>query len=238
MHKKFLGISFCIMIITAMFSFSNVYALNWYQITTINNNRSGKIKINYLAKASDVKGSEFYKGLPFTKEAIKSTFGSDNNVIGGLSINTNNPTDISISFEIAFKDIQKIISAPGFSKSKITWYKNGDSTVFLYLMEKKTDFSADDQVVYTFVLPTTDITSTTGKKAKDNTVTYGLNIDNLARGASFVMTFKNSKDNTEAAGTDDTSKTNSGKGGCGLFGIELPLLFGLGMFFVKRSKKK
>jgi len=239
MYKKIIEISAVLLFLISTFSISNVFALDWFQNTKINNDRSGTIRIFYWTNSSDVKGNDSFKGLPFTEEKIRAAFGSDNNKIQTLKVKTNNSDTASVNLVIAFKDIQKINTAPGFAYSKIVWYKNADSTVFMAQMEKETDYLSTDKIIYTFVLPTTEIVKTTGTKTNENTVTYGLNTNNLANGANFVITFKNSNDvNTSS---NDGNKSNDGnEKSCGLFGIELPfvLFSGLSYVLINRKKKK
>lgn len=236
MHSNKSIIKIFVIIFILSFSFANVFALSWSQKTTINNNRGGKINLTYWTATSDLKDG-FYKSLPFTEDKIKSVFSSANNTVESVNIKKFSDSTL-VNIAIGFKDIQKINTASGFSNAKVTWFKGEDSITFMYKLDKITDFSSASKISYVFVLPAKEIFRTSGVKDKDNSVVYGLNSERMANGAEFFVIF-NSTDDSSGKQTSDSGNKESGKG-CGLFGIELPLIFfsGLFMMFASRKNKK
>ncbi|MEO8664084.1 MAG: hypothetical protein ABI462_01195 [Ignavibacteria bacterium] len=241
--RYFTSLKTTAMIFFACLVFSNASALNWFQKTSINNDRSGKLKLTYWTASSELKNVDTYKSLPFTEDKIRSFFSSENNTIESVSIGKNNPDTTYINIFINFKDIQKINSAAGFSRIKVTWYKNSDSTVFLYQLNKDEQLSDDISASYTFILPTNAVIRTAGAKTNDSTVSMGLKPDTFKNGTTLFAVFKNVNTNSGpvSSQSDSTKKQNEGAGSedprkkCGPFGFELPLIFAFGLFLM-RSK--
>jgi len=235
MHKFKLVSKFLIVILG--FSFSNVFALTWHQKITVNNNRSGEVRLIYSTATSDINANGLFNTIPFAEDKIRAAFSSDNNTIQSVNLRKSSDSTFA-NVLIKFKDIQQISSASGFSKAKITWYKNEDSTVFMYKLDKSTEFQSGSKISFVFELPSIEIMRTSGMKENANTVIYGVKPENMANGPGFFVVFKNSADSKNT--TSDNSKDNKDKeeGSCGLFGIEMPLIFGLGMLLIRRRNKK
>ena len=221
--------------------FNTALALDYFQKTTIDNNKTGTIRIQYSAKNSELNGADVFKTLPFKEDKIRTAFGSDNNKIQSVTINPNKDGNTNVLVVLKFKYIGKLNTAPYFSNVKLTYFVSGDSTSFIYELPKNDTYPAGLNPVYTFELPTEKIMKTSGT-IKDNSVVYGLTTEKLKNGVTLFATFKNS-DKKIASNDKENKKSGDDKkekeeGSCGLFGIELPLILGLGYAFNRKFKKK
>lgn len=232
---------FALILTITFISFSNSFALDYYQKTTINSNKTGTISIRYSASTSELNGADVYYNLPFKEDKIRAAFSSGNNIIKSIGVNTKVKDKIAVIVEINFTYIGKIVTAPYFSKVKVTYYESADSTVFMYQLPKEDNPPANFNPVYTFDLPAKEILKTSGT-IKGNSVVYGLKPDFLKRGVTLFVKF-NQTEKTSAAEDNKTNDKKSDKGekeegSCGLFGIELPLIIGLGYAFNRKFKKR
>ncbi|MBS1516793.1 MAG: hypothetical protein JSS91_01760 [Bacteroidetes bacterium] len=225
----------------SIISLNNVFALDYFQKTTINKDKSGTIEIRYSALNSELNGADVYQTLPFKEDKIRAAYTSANNKVQSVNINTKDKDKVSIFAIIKFDYIGKIITAPAFSKIKVTYYENGDNISFMYELPKNDQAPQDISPVYTFILPAKEITKTSGT-IKDNSVVYGLKPEKLKSGvtlfANFVVSDKNTAANNNSNKPGETKKEEKEKGSCGLFGIELPLVIGLGYAFSRKFRKK
>lgn len=219
------------------FFYSNSFALSWFQKTSIENNKSGTITISYSASNSELKGADFFKSLPFSEEKIKSTYSSDNNKIQNIVLNKKRQDSTFVNVILSFKDINKINTASGFSKVKVTWYKNADSTVFMYKVDQNEEFANNVIASCLFELPTNEIIRSSGIKKGDNAFSLQIKPESFKNGYNVFAVFKNSADNQDNKQTTGKDEKESGKG-CGLFGVEMPFIFGMGLLFIRRRLKK
>lgn len=238
-----------LLIILAMtlMSVNQVFALDYFQKTTINANKTGTIEIRYSANSSDIGGSDVYKTLPFTENKIKAAFSSENNKIQSVNVNTKNENKVSVLVIIKFAYFGKINTASAFSNVKLTYFEKGDDISMIYELPANNQFPNDFNAVYTFILPAKEITKSSGT-IKDNTIVYGLKPEKLKSGISLFANFVNSgknltadnneKSSNNSSGKNDEKKTEKDEGSCGLFGIELPLILGLGYVFSRKYKKR
>jgi len=236
--RKFKFVSkFLILILS--FSFSNVFALHWHQKITVKNNRSGEVRLIYSTANSDINANGFFNSIPFADDKIRATYTSNNNTIQSVNVRKSSDSTFA-NVLIIFKDIQQLSTASGFSKAKITWFKNEDSTVFMYKQEKTSDFQTGSKISFVFELPAAEILRTSGIKEKDNTVMYGVKSENMANGPVFFVVFANSEESKNTANDNSNNKSDKEESseGCGLFGIEMPLIFGFGMLLLRRRIKK
>lgn len=237
MLKKTHLITIFIVLIFLTFSYSNVFALFWYQSTSINNDKSGTIKIFYKTANSELKEAYINNFFPFSEEKIKEIFSSDNNIIQNIVVNKKKEDSTFVSITLSFKNINKINTASAFSNVKTTWYKNGDSTVFMYNVDKNDELPDNINASCTFELPTNEIMRSSGTKKGDNIFSLPIKSSNFKTGWAAFSVFKNSTDSPNNETTTGKDEKESGDG-CGLFGIEMPLILGLGMLLIKRRYKK
>jgi len=225
---------------------SNIFALNLYQETSVNNDRSGKLKLTYWEETSKIKGSTFYKSLPFSEDKIRAFYSSDNNTIEKINISKNNPETTYVNVFINFKDILKINSAEGFSTIKPTWFKTGDSTTFLYQFEKNEEFSNIASAIYKFELPTKEILRSSENKKNESFFSVKVKPESFVTGITVFAVFENSTENSTSDKSVEDENTNQesekdnkeNKKGCGVFSIELPIVIGLGLFLKRRNFRK
>ncbi|MBK9332324.1 MAG: hypothetical protein IPM96_08015 [Ignavibacteria bacterium] len=164
MLKKTHLITTFIVFLFLTLSYSNVFALYWYQHTSINNDKSGTIKIFYKTANSELKEAYIDNFFPFSEEKIKEIFSSDNNIIQDIAINKKKQDSTFVNITISFKDINKINTASAFSNVKITWYKNADSTIFIYKADKNDVIPDNIDASCTFELPAKEIVGSSGTK--------------------------------------------------------------------------
>ncbi|HRJ98415.1 MAG TPA: hypothetical protein PL089_02220 [Ignavibacteria bacterium] len=234
--------AFIIISIISFITYGNVFALDYFQKITINPNKSGIIEIRYSAKTSDLGGADVYKTLPFTEAKIRAAFASENNIVQSVNVNNKDKEQTSVLVRIKFTYFGKINTAPAFSNIKLTYYESGDSTSMIYQLPPDNNVPNDLNAVYTFELPAKEITRSSGT-VKDNSVVYGLKPEKVKSGISLYANFKQT-DKTIASDNSGNNKSGSEKkedkeeGSCGLFGIELPIILGLGYAFSRKFKKK
>jgi len=236
MVGKKLAITIFSLLFIFVISISDSLALSWFQKTTINNDRSGTITLSYSAANSDLKGADIYSSLPFTEDKIRAVFTSDNNKVVNLKVTKKNDSSF-VSVVLSFKNIINLKSSQGFSKIITTWYKNGDSTVFMYEVGGNEEFVDNINASCTFELPTNEITRTNGIKKNDNAFSLQIKPGNFKTGYKIFAVFKNSADTPEDKTTAGKDEKES-EGSCGLFGFEMPFIIGFGMLFMRRRFKK
>lgn len=237
----------CLITLVFLVSHSStcIYALNLYQVTTINNDGSGKIKLSYWDSKSKIKDAPLYNSLPFTEDKIRQIFASDNNNVANISVSKTNPETIYVNVEIAFKDIQKINTAQGFSKIKTTWYITADSTTLMYQFDKNEEFANITSAIYSFELPTKEILRSSGSKKNDNFFSVKVDPESFLKGTTVFAVFKNSTGNSASDQTNEKENKNQvvendkkeTKKGCGIFSVELPIVIGVGLWFVKMKNR-
>jgi hypothetical protein len=170
--------------------------------------------IKYWTKSSNVTGEELGV-FGFTEEKVKANYTSPNSEVSDIKIEKNETTDslIKVSLNVKFKDLNKLSDAKSFSKIKSSWIKGKDGMDFKYTLLQDTSnantFGASDyKLNYEFEFPG-EILSTNGKK--DGTkVIWNKTVADLKEDLDFTATVKAAKK-------------------CGLFGIELPVIFIIGM---------
>jgi len=234
--KKLVITVFCLLFFVG-FSVSDSLALSWFQKTTINSDRSGTITLFYSASNSDIKGADTYKLLPFTEDKIRAVYSSENNKVESVKVTKKNDSSF-VSVVLSFKNIVTLNSSQGFSNVKPTWYRNGDSTVFMYKVDGNSESDNNIKASCTFELPTNEIMRTNGFKKNDNSISLQIQPESIKNGYVIYAVFKNIAGDTKNETTAGNDKKEEESGGCGLFGIEMPLIFGFGMLLLRRRIKK
>lgn len=181
-----------------------------------NSDGSGKIDILYTAKKKNIILGKI-DGLAFTEKKTRANYESQNTDVISLKV-TENLADstMSVFVTMTFKDFNKLSLSRGFSRCKPTWEVHQDTTFFSLIL-------LPDSLVKE-VLPTigslhlefhfpNDIIQTNGKK-DGKAVTWDFSISNLAHQQELTATIYSKKST------------------CGIFGIELPLLF-LGYLLIR-----
>jgi hypothetical protein len=199
--------------------------VNLDQKTTVNSDGSGSMKIKYWTKSSNVSGDEL-AGFGFTEAKVKSNYTSSSTEPSNIKIEKNTTTDslITVNLEVKFKDLNKLSDAKAFAKIKSSWVKGKDGMDFKYTLLQDTSNAkqmgmSDYKLVYEFEFPG-EVTATNGKKDGQK-VSWNKTVADLKEDVDMTATVKAGKK-------------------CGLFGLELPVIFLLGMTFIyglRRRKK-
>ncbi len=233
--KKMTNSKLFLIIVLSLIGYNVTFAgdVNWFLKMKLNSDRSGSAVLTYWTATSNIKGQDVYNTIPFSDEKIKSSYSSDNNKIESISLSKNNPETTYVNISIKYKDIINLGTAPGFSTSKMSLFSGGDTTVFSFKLEKE-GFAPNVNITYGIELPTTEIYRTSGFKSKDNYIVWGIPAERIKTGMDQYAVFKTSADfksDNKPAG-DEPRKG----GGCGLFGMEFPLIFCFGLLLLKRKK--
>ncbi len=198
--------------------------INVRQKTVIREDGSGTINLHYWMKSlGDINMGDEVGGFSFIEEEIKKKYASGNTEIKDLKkYNDNVDTTTHIEVVIDFKDFNKLSEAQGFSNIKTTWSKGDDGMIFKYIIPKDTSIkknyvTSDNKLEYTFEFPN-EVISSNGTADGKNTVKWNKLIsEHIDSDLEF----------------DAIIKTKNKI--CGMFGIELPLILILGLFFLNKS---
>ncbi|CAF3743536.1 unnamed protein product [Rotaria sp. Silwood1] len=159
-------------------------------------------------------------GFSFSESSVKSNY-----TAGGIEpseIKVTENTDDStkhVNLNVTFKDFNKLSDAKGFAKTKESWAKGKEGMEFKYTLLKDTANAGgmgmeEFKLNYEFTMPGEVIV--TNATSKD-----GMNL-------KWTKTVADLKDDINM-----TATVKGGDGGkkCGLFGMELPVIIGLGLMF-------
>ncbi|MBS1518887.1 MAG: hypothetical protein JSS91_12425 [Bacteroidetes bacterium] len=212
------------LLITALFAFTIYSCVNIEQQTVINEDGSGSIDLHYWTKTANLSMGDELGGFSFTEDKIRKNFTSLNSDVGEVKIEESKSDSLThVRLKIVFRDFNKLPEAQGFSKTKTLWKKEKDKIIFRYTLLKDTVSSdklasAEYKLFYTFTFPD-EILETNGTK-EVNTVTWNKTLADLKNDIDMTAEIKN----------------NSGI--CGIFGIELPILFLFSVIISKIKKYK
>ncbi len=204
--------------------------INVDQKVKINEDGSGSIDLHYWTKTSYL-GSEQMEmgddiaGYSFDNQTIKSKYNSANTSITSMRrYNVKEDSMTHIQLTISFKDFNKLSEATGFSKVTTEWKKGDDGFNFKYNIARDTTIQkkyiqGDERLNYVFEFPFEVISSNGSKEGK------------MARWTKTV---------TELADgpIDMTALVKSRNKICGIIGIELPLILGIGFIYFRRKVRK
>jgi len=209
---------------------------NIYLIATMNDNGSGTIKLSYSCKESILKQNNFIlQNFPFTEALAKSYFESDNSSVRKAKLDFSKADSVYfISLEIDFKDFNKLSSAKGFSNVNSSWLPADSGMIFKYIIKANPELYKNFPSQSYLVNFASPVKSSTGI-IKGNEVVWGsrtANNTDLSKDVVMeaVVDSKGSA-NTKSSGKEEKKKS------CGLFSIELPIIF-LGMFVPSKLKRR
>lgn len=197
--------------------------VNVDQKTKLNSDGSGTMSVKYWTKSSNVSGDEL-SGFGFTEAKVKSNYSSSNSEPSDIKIEKN-ATDDSMSvvtLNVKFKDINKLSDASAFKKIKATWADGKEGKDFKYVLLQDTssakNMGMDEyKLSYEFEFP--------GEVLSTNGVKDGQKV-------KWEKTVADLKTDVEMTATVKAGKK------CGLFGMELPIIFLLGMGLIYLRKRK
>lgn len=245
----------CLIVAAVLFNFgSAISAVKYYQSNKVKKDGSIIINITYSAKESELKDN-MSGDLPFTEDAVRQFFSSPNSEIKKCLV-YKDPSDKIISgvtLEINARDINKISTIKGFENFKTNWLKGESGMTFNWLVPIA--FVKDNSIdTYQFVLTFEDKIISTNGVLKDSTCNWYVFADKMNPGGAFFVAAVSSGENSNktTVPTETSVKTGGDKksedvdlqGGkpksCGLFSIELPIIFfcGLIISYKVRIKKK
>lgn len=224
--KLFLSV---IILAVSIFLFGCV---NVNQKTTINKDGSGTINLEYWTKMSNLTSSKELGGFSFKDEAdIKKNYSSTSiEVISAKMADELSDSTTHVTVEMKFKDFNSLSSAKGYEKVKSSWKDGKDGLEFKYVIPQDTSNAksmgaSDYKLTYSFTFPD-DVTSTNGRK-DGKTVIWDKSVADLKTDLEFTATVKGETKDSEKSGKK-----------CGLFGLELPIVFLAGMLWLSRRNKK
>jgi len=197
--------------------------VNLDQKTTLKSDGSGSMVIKYWTKSSNVSGEEL-SGFGFTEAKVKSNYTSSNSEPSNIVIKKNETTDstIVVTLDLKFKDLNKLTDAKAFQKIKASYADGKDGKDFKYTLLADTANAKqmgmnEYKLTYEFEFPG-EVLATNGTK-DGNKVKWEKSIADLGTDVDMTATVKGGKK-------------------CGLFGLELPIVFLLGIGFIYLRKKK
>jgi len=214
-----------------LFAFSFSLALyfsacvNVNQKAVINSDGSGTIKLEYWAKMSNLKSSTELGSFSFKEDKAKQNYTSSNSEVTNIKIEDKlDDSTKHVYLDIKFKDFNNLTSAKGFEKTKANWKEGKEGKEFMFTLNQdtanaKTMGSSDYKLTYTFEFPG-EVTQTNGRK-DGKSVVWEKTLADLKKDVEMTATVK-----------DEGGKK------CGLFGLEMPLIFGLGMMLITKLGKR
>jgi len=198
--------------------------VNVNQKTTLNNDGSGTIKLEYWAKMSNLNSSTELGSFSFEEVSARKNYTSSNSEVTSFKMEDKlDDSTKHVYMDIKFKDLNNLTTAKGFEKTKASWKEGKEGKAFMFTLLQDTSNagtmgSSDYKLTYSFEFPG-EVLSTNGRK-DGKTVTWEKTLADLKTDVEMTATVK-----------DEGKK-------CGLFGVEMPLVFVLGLTLLKSLKRK
>ena len=197
--------------------------VNVDQKTKLNADGSGTISLKYWAKSGSFTFSDELGGFAFSEPKVKSNYSSSNTEPSDIKIEKNTTADSLnvVTLNVKFKDINKLSEAKGFAKVKASFIDGKEGKEFKYILLQDSSATKDGMnqysLTYEFDFPN-DVISTNGIK-DGSKVKWNKTVADLKEDVVMTATVKAGKK-------------------CGLFGMELPIIFLLGMGFIYLRRRK
>lgn len=197
--------------------------VNVDQKTKLNADGSGTMSVKYWTKSSNVTGDEL-SGFGFTEAKVKSNYTSSNTEPSDIKIEKNATTDSTsvVTLNVKFKDINKLSDAAAFKKIKASFVDGKEGKDFKYVLLQDTASAKnmgmnEYKLTYEFEFPG-EVVTTNGNKDGQK--------------VKWEKTVADLKTDIEMTATVKAGKK------CGLFGMELPIVFLLGIGFIYLRRRK
>jgi len=197
--------------------------VNVDQKTKLNADGSGTMSVKYWTKSTNVSGDEL-AGFGFTEAKVKSNYTCSNSEPTDIKVEKNATTDSTtvVTLNVKFKDINKLSDASAFKKIKASYADGKEGKDFKYVLLQDTAGAKnmgmnDYKLTYEFEFP--------GEVLKTNGNKDGQKV-------KWEKTVADLKNDIEMTATVKAGKK------CGLFGMELPIIFLLGMGFIYLRRRK
>lgn len=222
---KFLFKNFAYLLVLPLLMIFASGCVNVDQKTVLNNDGTGNIVLHYWTKNSNLSMGDEVGGFAFADTKVKENYSSANTEVTEVKIEKNDVDSTShVNVKLNFKDFNKLSETKAYSKITPVWTKGDNGMTFSYTIAKDTANAGnmgmgEYKLTYAFEFPGS-VLETNGRKDGDNRVVWEKTVADLKDDLVFTATVK------------------SGGKGCGLFGIELPIVILLGSFFVFRRYKK
>lgn len=200
--------------------------VNVDQKTTLKSDGSGSIKLHYWTSMKNLSMGDEIGGFSFSESGVKGNYTATGIEPSDIKISENTEDSTKhVNLNVSFKDFNKLSDAKGFAKTKQSWAKGKDGMDFKYTLLKDTANAGgmgmeEFKLNYEFSMPGEVIV--TNATSKDGT--------NL----KWSKTVADLKDDVNMTAT---VKDEGGKK-CGLFGMELPIIVGLGLMLTYTFKNK
>ena len=204
-------------------SFAVIFALylsgcvNVDQKTKINQDGSGSLELEYWTKISNLSGGDELGGFYFAEGKAKENYTSTNSEVKTIEVKENlDDSTKHVIMTVEFKDINKLNSAKGFEKIKTSWAESEGGMKFSYIVPADTSNAknmgaSDITLNYSFEFPN-EVVTTNGRQ-DGNKIVFEKTLADLDKDLEMTATVKTEKK------------------GCGLFGIELPIIVLAGLVF-------
>jgi hypothetical protein len=176
---------------------------------------------------NNLKSTTDLGSFSFKEDKAKQNYTSSNSEVTNIKIEDKlDDSTKHVYMDIKFKDLNNLTSAKGFEKTKASWKEGKEGKDFMFTLlqdtsNSKTMGSSDYKLTYTFEFPG-EVLKTNGRK-DGKSVIWDKTLADLKTDVEMTATVK-----------DEGKK-------CGLFGIEMPLVFALGMTLlagINRKRKK
>jgi hypothetical protein len=206
--------------------------INLEQNATLNEDGSGTMQIHYWTHNSNITSEEIY-GFGFTDYTVKKNYTSENSQPGDIVIERNDEDSTThVRLSLKFRDINRLPEASSFSKISADWgldEKEGVMILIYRLLQDSINALSpgmnDLKIVHEFTFPG-DVVGTNGMQ-NGRTVRWENTIADLIQNVDLV------------AKVNPNSEIVEEKKTCGLFGLELPVIFVSTLLFLHlRSRRK
>lgn len=232
-------------IVIIFLSNSNSFAgIKYFQNNKVNKNGSVSISITYSAPTQDAaKSNNLIGNFPFTDKLIKEYFTFPGAVLT-KAISYKDPTDpnrTGVTVEFNGGNLINLSSCKALSGIKSSVLKKDTGYVISWFVPS--DYYKSNQIdIYQFNLTSEPAIKSTNGLNQGNEIKWYVFTNKVSTDGSYFVTTVKSEDIKEGPNTTEKKpegvKDEEKKGtGCGLFGIELPILFLGGMFFLHNSKR-
>lgn len=221
---KFLFKNFTYLLVLPLLLFFASGCVNVDQKTMINNDGSGNVVLHYWTKYSNLSMGDEVGGFAFAESKVRENYSSANTEVTEVKIEKNDVDSTShVNVKLNFKDFNKLNEAKAYSKITPVWTKGDNGMTFSYTIASDTTSNNMGMNEYTLTYAfefAGDVIETNGRKDGSNRVIWEKTVADLKNDLVFTATVK------------------SGGKGCGLFGIELPIVILLGSLLIFRRNKK
>lgn len=230
-------------LLTGMVFQARVNALNINESIYLKKDNSGAITLTYFEKDAVVKASNNMIGnFPFTKDKINEYFNTTNSKVQDVKIEPrpNDPGTTQVTVTISFTDINKLPLMKAFANTRVSFEVTDTGKVFKHFITP--EFISTNKLNNSYMAMVYDdkYISSNGKQNGEKGVIWFRGKEYIDGKSDIYYTgtfYTDEKTGTTSSGNNES---NNKSGGCGLFGIELPLILigGLGLTAGLRNIKR